>query len=296
MAQQNTTLATKKADVLQRVETRIDELVRAGKLHFPRDYSPQNALQAAWLKIQDTKDKNNRPVLEVCTQASIGNALLYTVSKGLNPGKNQIYYIANGTMLTAMPSYFGAVLMAKRHGMKGDPFAEVVYADDEFEYSIDPISRTKTVTKHVQALGNVDYGKIVAAYAVALMDDGSVKGDIMTLAEIKASWKRGQLKGEGQMHKDHTAEACRRTVINRLCKMINNASDDSDLMLDGITADEEYYHDAQAEVEENQATEVINIDPDTGEVLENEPELEEASEPPQEPPVAEQTTLDGPGF
>jgi len=260
---ESTALMTAKTEILAQVETRINELQRAGRLHFPANYSPQNALQAAWLVLQDTKDKNNKPVLEVCTKASIANALLQTVQKGLNPGKKQIYYIAHGQTLTAMVSYFGNIAQAKRHGMAGDPYAEVVYADDEFAYSIDVINRAKVVTKHVQALGNVDYKKIVAAYAVAQMADGSIKGDIMTIAEIKASWARGQMKGQGQLHVDHTAEACRRTVINRLCKTIINASDDSDLMLDGLTADEEYYNDVQAEVEQNQATEVIDIDPDT---------------------------------
>lgn len=44
---ENTALATAKTEILAQVETRINELQRAGKLHFPANYSPQNALQAA---------------------------------------------------------------------------------------------------------------------------------------------------------------------------------------------------------------------------------------------------------
>lgn len=61
------------------------------------------------------------------------------------------------------------------------------------------------------------------------------------------------------------------------------------------TATDDAYHDAQAEVEENQGSgPVIDIDPDTGEVLDGATEPDALPEP--EPAAAEQTTLTGPGF
>lgn len=283
--------ALAKKDILEVVGTRIDQMQKHGKLHFPEAYSPQNALQGAWLILQDVRDKNGKPALEVCTKASVCNALLETVQKGLSPAKKQIYYIPHGRQLTAMVSYFGNVAQALRHGMTGLPFAEVVYKDDVFEYTLDPERMEKVVLKHEQKLANIDDGKIVAAYAIARMEDGSKRTDIMTLAEIKKSWARGAMKGQGQLHKDHTAEACRRTVINRLCKMIINASDDDDLMLDGI-AGEQYYDDVQAEIEENQAKEVIDLtDDDRADMPEHGPETEESATGPEQ-----QTLGDEPGF
>ena len=34
-------------------------------LSFPTDYNPTNALNGAYLILQETKDKNNKPVLEI---------------------------------------------------------------------------------------------------------------------------------------------------------------------------------------------------------------------------------------
>ena len=291
---ENTALTEAKKEIIDVVNARITEMEKKGALHFPENYSPQNALQAAWLIIQDTTDKNKRPVLQVCTKASITNAMLKTVTQGLNPAKKQIYYIARENQLYADPSYFGNVLLAKRHGLTGLPFAEVVYEGDSLEYSIDPERMEKIVTKHDQKMSNIDDTKIVAAYAIAKLSDGTRRGDIMTIAEMRKSWGRGQMKGKGMLHTDHTAEACRRTVINRLCKMIVNASDDDDLILDGII-DDQYAEEVHAEIEENQATEVIEltdddkVDTETGEIIEHDAQTEN-SEPEQ------QTIPDQPGF
>src|SRR5690554_8093669 len=57
------------------VQNRIAELSSQGRLDLPKNYSVGNALNSAWLKILETKDKNDRPALEVCSRESIANAL-----------------------------------------------------------------------------------------------------------------------------------------------------------------------------------------------------------------------------
>ena len=107
-------LAKPKADIIESTERRIGELVDEGMLHLPPNYSAANALRAAWLILQETVDKNKKPVLETCTRASIANSLLSMVVQGLDPNRNQAYFIAHGTALTLRRSYFGTLRSEER--------------------------------------------------------------------------------------------------------------------------------------------------------------------------------------
>lgn len=276
VAQETNALAVLRQDVLSNVQKQLELMQSKGRIHFPANYSAANALQSAWLKLQDTTDKNSRPVLETCTRASVMNSLLKTVVSGLNPAKDQVYYIATAGVLTVFVSYFGTTAMAKRHGMKDDPFAQVVYKGDEFEYEIDPVQRTMRVVKHTQKLENISADNIIAAYAVAAMDDGTFRTEIMTIEQIKKNWMRGQAKGQSPMHKDHPEQACRRTVISRLCKMIVKASDDSDLVMDMLDDAE-----VEAEIAENANQKFVDLTDDVIDI-ESDPEGEPAEDPPEE--------------
>ena len=75
----------------------IDGLVRQLKekenfgLAFPKDYNVANALTGAYLILKETVDKDKRPVLESCSQASIVNSLMEMATLALNVNKKQGY-------------------------------------------------------------------------------------------------------------------------------------------------------------------------------------------------------------
>ncbi|MFH2219090.1 MAG: recombinase RecT, partial [Pseudomonadota bacterium] len=89
-------VAKKGPTAVEVVGQRIKALQSEGEIHFPPDYSPQNALRSAWLILQNTQDRNKKPALEVCTKASVYNALFDMVITGLNPEKKQGYFIVYG--------------------------------------------------------------------------------------------------------------------------------------------------------------------------------------------------------
>jgi len=113
-----------KDETLTTVETKIKEMQETGGINLPANYSASNALQSAWLILQETKDRNDKPALEVCTRSSIANALLDTVIQGLSPAKKQVYFIVHGLKLTAMRSYFGTMAITKRLQSVKDIFAQ----------------------------------------------------------------------------------------------------------------------------------------------------------------------------
>lgn len=219
-------------ETVNRVLEKINAFRETGELHLPTNYSPENALKLAWLILQDTVDSNKRPVLEVCTPASIANALLEMVIKGLNPVKKQCYFIAYGNELSCDDSYFGKEVTAKRVGNVKDIKGVAIYQDDVFEFEKDLTTGRNRILKHEQKLENIDHEKVKGAYAVITFNDGRVDVEIMTIKQIRMAWNQGAARGNSPAHKNFTDEMAEKTVISRACKEIINATDDADLFLD----------------------------------------------------------------
>lgn len=301
-------LALIKKDVVDVVGKKVQEFVSRGELHLPPNYSVENAMKSAWLILQNTVDKDKRPVLQACTRDSIANALLDMAVQGLNPAKKQGYFIAYGRQLVFQRSYFGTMAVTKRVAGAKDIFAELVYKGDEFEYTIH--RGNKVITKHVQRIENVDPDNIVAAYCTIVFDDDRHFTDIMTWQEIQKAWSKSKMnpEKEGSTHKEFAQEMARKTVINRACKRYLNSSDDGSLLMYHVNRADEVATEAEveAEIEENANQELIDIE---YEVADEEPEVEEkaAEEPkerkPEEPKQerkqeGKQKTIfeEGPGF
>lgn len=106
-------LALVKRDTVDVVAEKVRQFQERGEIHFPANYSPENAMKSAWLLLQTVQDKNYKPALETCTKDSIANSLLDMVVQGLNPAKKQGYFIVYGTKLTFQRSYFGTMAVTK---------------------------------------------------------------------------------------------------------------------------------------------------------------------------------------
>ena len=246
------------------VINKIHQFQANGQIYFPNNYSPENALKSAWLKLQEVKDKNGKLALEVCTQPSIANALLNMVIQGLNPMKNQCYFIPYGNQLTLMRSYFGSIAVAKQFGEIVDITAEVIYEGDKVETEI---KKGKTIIlSHTRSFENINKAKVVGAYATILYTNNTEESLVMTIDQIKTSWKKSKLNPDSKesTHSQFTEDMCKRTVINKICKYYINTKDDSNLnMIKQAfeTSDEEMKEAEVAyEIEENANKELIDID------------------------------------
>ena len=269
-ARRESPLELVKRTVVDVVRGKFEQFIQNGELYLPKDYSPGNAMKAAWLVMQETKDKNGNPVLTACDRESVAAALLDMVVQGLNPIKKQCYFIAYGKHLACQRSYFGSMAVAKAVQPKIDDFAyAVVYENDVFEYGID--RGKKYVIRHEQKLENVNKANIAAAYCIALNVEGDpYRSEIMTIDEIKQAWKQskmnpikenGDVKDEST-HGKFTADMAMKTVINKLCKAIVNASSDKSILLERMNRAEDLSDRAsvEAEIEEQANTgNVIDI-------------------------------------
>jgi recombination protein RecT len=291
-------LALVKKDVVDVVATKVREFQERGEIHFPANYSPENAMKSAWLILQNTYDRNKRPALEVCTRDSIANALLDMVVQGLNPAKKQGYFIVYGNQLVFQRSYFGTMAVTKRVTGAKEINANVIYEGDEVDYEI--INGRITNLSHKQKFGNINKDKIIGAYATIVLPDGDVYYELMTIDEIRKAWSKSQMWGkdqttekQGSTHDEFRQEMAKKTVINRACKKFMNSSDDSSLIIKHFNRQDEIIEEAQvqAEIEENANKEVIDIDYQEVEELQQEEPVDQSIQ--QEMPL---TGTEGPGF
>jgi recombination protein RecT len=277
-------------NVLQKIKV----FQETNTLNVPKDYSAPNALRAAWLILQETKNMDKRPVLEVCTRESVANALLKMVTQGLNPVKKQCSFIAYGNTLTCQREYAGTIAIAKRDAGVVKVSANVVYSGDEFAYEINPETLDKKITKHEQTLESLGGADIKGAYAIVEYKDGSRKTEIMAMAQVRKAWEQGPTKGQSPAHKNFPDQMCMKTVINRALKIDVNSSDDSALFEDDMPADDQKVANVKQEIADNANMKEIgfeesttdqnsNVDTETGEVKD-------------ETTPAQQSTITGPGF
>lgn len=272
--------AITKSDIVDVVAGRVRGFMERGEMHLPDNYSPENALKSAYLKLQETKDKTGKPVLSACTSPSIANSLFDMVIQGLNPAKNQCYFIAYGNQLVCQRSYFGSMAVVKNVAGARDVWAEVVYKGDAFEYEIR--GKVKKIIKHGQKLENVDGKNIIAAYAVIEFDDRPDHTEIMTMDDIKQAWAQGQTYKENgaSVHTKFAGEMAKKTVINRACKAFINSSSDSSLLVGAFNRADAARDEADIDQEISGGANMQIIDIDAEEIPD--PKPDENSEKPAE--------------
>ena len=219
-------------EIVEIVGERVRKLMAAGQIDLPADYSAENAVKAAWLKLQGVVDKDGRKALEVCTKPSITNAMFSMVIQGLNPDKNQVYFIPYGQTLNAQRSYFGDIALAKRLNPEiAEIVFQVIYKGDTLKYKIERGKRV--ITGHEQEFENISNAQIAGAYAIIYGADWAVLDtEIMTIEEIKKSWSKSKTYGspKGSTHDEFPSEMAIRTVVRRACKPWINASNDSAIL------------------------------------------------------------------
>lgn len=290
MTNQSNQMAVMQKDITDQVSNRISQLQDDG-LALPKDYNPQNALKAAWFKLQQTKDRSNRPALQVCTRSSTANALLDMVTQGLSPAKTQCYFIVYGNEVQLQRSYFGTIAAVKRLSSVKDIDAQVVHQGDEFAIGADDLGRIK-VTKFVPKFENLDK-PIKGAFAFIELANGDVHYTVMTQKQIMTSWGQSRQHNVQQKFAD---EMAKRTVINRAAKMYINTSDDSDLLagsINTVTAneyeDEPERKDVTPETPKSTADKLVQgFKKEQAQIHEEEKQAaEKAPEQPEQEPVKE---------
>lgn len=257
-----------KTNVGDQVIARVEELNKVGFV-MPKDYLYVNAIKASMLVLQELKDKNGKPALEVCTPNSVASALFEMAIKGLDVSKKTAYFICRGDKLCLHESYFGKALQVKRIYPNFDPHPVVIHEGDEFVYTIDPETGYKKLVKHEQKLENLDKD-FVGAYMYIPTADGKQDLYIMSKRQIMQAWSKSSSR-EMSVHKSFSEKMCCKTLVNSACNMIINSTPDLAYAANENEDGEEY--------NEKKITDHSVTDFEEAEVVEEAPAPQPASEP-----------------
>lgn len=270
-------LVKQEKTIVDSVQNRIAEMQNKGSIELPNNYSVSNALKSAYLVLQETQTRDKKPVLQACTQESIANSLLDMATQGLNPSKEQCYFIAYGNKLTMSRSYLGTIALTKRINGVKDVKGYAVYKDDKFELGFDILTGKQKILEFCPGL-NRDPKNLVGAFALILGDNEILHTEYMDINQIHSAWNQGSMKGNSGAHKNFPDQMAIKTVINRACKFYVSTSDDSDKIADFMNKTiEDTDRELEEEKKEFANKEVIeveevpeNVDVETREIIEAE--------------------------
>lgn len=241
-------VAVQQKNITEQVLAKIETFKQAGELRLPADYSPENALKAAYLTLQDVKNKDGRPALDVCKPSTVANALLKMVVWGLSPLKKQCDFIVRGDTLCCDPEYTGNIALAMRYGGLKHHKGNAIFQGDDFKFEVGVDGRRKLI-HHKQSLESIG-GDVIGAYVTYELEDGTQDMEIMNINQIRNSWLQGAAKGGSMAHKNFTDQMAIKTVYNRMTKLLIRASNDAPLMGDSGSDDNESKPDVMSEAKQ----------------------------------------------
>ena len=154
--------------------------------------------------------------LQACTAPSLVRSIITASTLGLEIGSTlgQAYLVPYKTTCTFIPGYKGLISLAINAGNVSKIYAEIVCENDEIyvQYGTD-----KKIDHKPKVFG--DRGKMIGAYAVYVLKDGTFDFEIMTAEEINVIRDRSPGGKSGPWKTDYN-EMARKTVIRRLSKRI----------------------------------------------------------------------------
>lgn len=175
---------------------------------LPGDLNTQRFVQNAIAAVSGNEQLAKYPV------AQLAPAIMRGAMLGLDFFNKEAYLVPYGQQVQFQPSYTGLVKLAKKYGGVADVKAEIVREGDEF------------TTKMVDGRQSFEFdpkpfndGPIVGAFAVATMQDCSLRIERMTKAQLDKVKLMSKAQG-GNAWKLFPEEMYKKAVIRRLCKGI----------------------------------------------------------------------------
>lgn len=194
-------------DVYTELTASLDRQVAA----LPKSFNKARFVQNCMTVIQE--DGN----LSRCDARSLVRTLLKGAFLGLDFFNKECYAIPYGNKAQFQTDYKGETKLCKKYAVNPikDIYAKIVREGDRFEEEIR--GGQQYINFKPQPFNN---GKIIGAFAVCLFKDGSMIYDTMSSDDIEETRKNYSKMPNGQAWKNSTGEMYKKTVLRRLCKLI----------------------------------------------------------------------------
>lgn len=215
-------MATNDKNYLVEIHSGLNDSLDKQVAALPKNFNKQRFMQNCMTVLQDgTADFSK------CDSKTVVRTLLKGAFLGLDFFNGECYAIPYGSNVSFQTNYTGEIKLCKRYASNPiqDIYAKVVRDGDQFEEIIE--NGKQTVTFHPKAFNN---GDIIGAFAVCLYKDGGMIYDTMSVAEIEHTRQTFSKAPNSKAWKESYGEMCKKTVLRRLCKLIDLNFDTAEQM------------------------------------------------------------------
>jgi len=180
---------------------------------LPKEFNKQRFLQNCMTVLQDGQADFSK-----CEANTVVRTLLKGAFLGLDFFNGECYAIPYGNNCQFQTDYKGEIKLCKRYSSNPikDIYAKVVREGDEFEEIIQ--DGKQYVNFKPRPFND---GDIIGAFAVVLYENDSMMYDTMSKAEIEHTRQCFSKAANSKAWKDSYGEMCKKTVLRRLCKLID---------------------------------------------------------------------------
>lgn len=193
--------------VYEDLNTRLERQSEA----LPKDLNKQRFVQNCMTVLTEND-------FSKCDSKSVARTLMKGAYLGLDFFAGECYAINYGGKVQFQTDYKGELKLCKKYSSNPikDIYAKVVREGDEFEEVI--TNGQQTINFRPKAFNN---GEILGAFAVCLYKDGSMIYDAMSKEEIDNTRKNFSKMSSGPAWTKSYSEMAKKTVLRRLCKLID---------------------------------------------------------------------------
>lgn len=180
---------------------------------LPKNFNKTRFIQNCMTVLQDSTLDYSK-----CDPSTVGRTLLKGAFLGLDFFNKECYAIPYGNKCNFQTDYKGEIKLAKMYSTNPilDIYAKVVKKGDYYEEVI------------VNGKQSIDFKpipfndeEIIGAFAVVLFKDGSMLYDTMSKAEIEKTKTAFSKAPNSKAWKETPGEMYKKTVLRRLCKLID---------------------------------------------------------------------------
>lgn len=201
------------------IKTGLTKKLTENKEALPAGFNQQRFILNCITVIQDMmKDNKKKEQLEKINPETIPVCLAKAAYLGLDFFNGECYAIPYGGNLTFQTDYKGEIKLCKRYSENKikDIFAKVVRQGDFFMEEVD--GGKQNVQYRPKPFSNE---QMIGAFAIVVFEDGSMMYDTMSSEDIENVRNTYSKMKDSQAWKSSTGEMYKKTVLRRLCKLID---------------------------------------------------------------------------
>lgn len=201
------------------IKTGLMKKLTENKEALPAGFNQQRFILNCITVIQDMmKDDKKKAQLEKINPETIPVCLAKAAYLGLDFFNGECYAIPYGGNLSFQTDYKGEIKLCKRYSKNKikDIFAKVVRQGDFFMEEVD--GGKQNVQYRPKPFSNE---QMIGAFAIVVFEDGSMMYDTMSSEDIENVRNTYSKMKDSQAWKSSTGEMYKKTVLRRLCKLID---------------------------------------------------------------------------